>query len=337
FTRLTVSMQTRVGGIELVAEAASIIASGGLVAFPTETVYGLGADAFNTEAVKSTFIAKGRPQDNPLIVHIASVDDITKVACDVPEVAYVLLEKFSPGPLTIVLNKVADLPLTTTGGLQTVGVRIPNHPLALALIAESGCAISAPSANTSGRISPTEAAHVYEDMLGKIPMILDGGKTSVGIESTVLDLTSAIPTVLRPGGITVEMLAEVIGTVVDHKGEVKVASAPGMKYKHYAPTCKCCGAKSSAGAHAEYARFLANNDGKRAVIIGNSEFLSSIANAEQIDIGTYVNECTSNLFSALRQAEKEYDYIILQWFEEKEANFAINNRIHKATAGYAVE
>ncbi len=330
-------METIVGGQELVQQAGEIIRAGGLVAFPTETVYGLGADAFNAVAVKNTFVAKGRPQDNPLIVHIASIDDIGKVAKDVPEVAYKLLSKFSPGPLTIVLHKVESLPLTTTGGLQTVGVRIPNHPLALALIRESGCALSAPSANTSGRISPTEAAHVYEDMQGKIPMVLDGGKTSVGIESTVLDLTTAIPTVLRPGGITVEMLSEVLDTVVDHKGEVVVAQAPGMKYKHYAPVCKCCGAKSAVGAKQEYDRFLFDNKGKRVVIIGSSAFVKGASGCEVVDIGADATECMSQLFSALRKAEKEYDYIILEWFIEKAENFAINNRIHKATAGYAVE
>ncbi len=330
-------METIIGGQELVEQAGKIIKEGGLVAFPTETVYGLGADAFNAEAVKSTFVAKGRPQDNPLIVHIADVKYITKVAKNVPEVAYKLMEKFSPGPLTIVLDKVDNLPLTTTGGLQTVGVRIPNHPLALALIRASGCAISAPSANTSGRISPTEASHVYEDMQGKIPMVLEGGKTSVGIESTVLDLTHDIPTVLRPGGITVAMLSEVLDTVVDHKGEVIIAQAPGMKYKHYAPVCKCCGAKSPKGAEQEYNKFLSANTGKKAVIIGSTAFVSSIKQCNVVDMGANATECMSQLFSALRQAEKDYDYIILQWFEDNSDNFAINNRIHKSTAGFAVE
>ncbi|MBO8423702.1 MAG: threonylcarbamoyl-AMP synthase, partial [Firmicutes bacterium] len=212
------SYDTLVGGAELLDEAAEYIRRGELVAFPTETVYGLGADAFNEEAVKCIFIAKGRPQDNPFIVHVASPEGAKAAVSHIPDEAYRLWEKFSPGPLTIVLPKSERMPLITTGGLQTVGIRIPNNRIALELIRRSGCAIAAPSANTSGRISPTRAIDVYEDMRGRIPLILDGGQTDVGIESTVIDLTREVPTVLRPGAITAGMLAEVLGEVVNHKG-----------------------------------------------------------------------------------------------------------------------
>ena len=225
---LSRNVVTKVGGSELIDEGAKILREGGLVAFPTETVYGLGADAFNAEAVKDIFIAKGRPQDNPLIVHFACVEDVKRAVKEIPEVAYKLWERFSPGPLTLVLPKSDELPLVTTAGIQTVGIRIPNHPIALELIKKSGTGIAAPSANTSGRVSPTLAEHVYEDMVGKIPLILDGGQTDVGIESTVLGLTKDVPIVLRPGAVTVEMLIEVLGKVINHKGEVIIAESPGM-------------------------------------------------------------------------------------------------------------
>ena len=236
-------MKTIVGGIEQIEYGAELLRNGEVVAFPTETVYGLGADAFNARAVAKIFEAKGRPQDNPLIVHIADPADIGKVAASVPEAAVALMEIFSPGPLTLILPKREDLPETTTGGLRTVGIRIPNHPIARALIRAAGCPVAAPSANVSGRISPTEARHVLEDMDGKIPLILDGGCSDIGIESTVLDLSKEVPVVLRPGAITAEMLSVYLGKVVDFKGKVLIAEAPGMKYRHYAPTCACQAAR----------------------------------------------------------------------------------------------
>ena len=226
---------------EEMKEAAKLIAQGELVAFPTETVYGLGADALRPEASGKIYAAKGRPSDNPLIVHIADFSDMERVAREIPDSARKLAEAFWPGPLTMVVWKSEAVPSTTTGGMETVAVRMPNHPIALELIRQSGCLIAAPSANTSGRPSPTEASHVVEDLKGKIAMVVDGGPVGIGIESTIIDLTEKVPMVLRPGYITPEMLASVLGeeVIIDPgiiaMDDTRKPKAPGMKYKHYAP------------------------------------------------------------------------------------------------------
>ena len=191
------------------AEAAEIIRQGGLVAFPTETVYGLGADALRPEASRKIYAAKGRPSDNPLIVHISRFADLVSIAREVPVQAKLLADAFWPGPLTMIVWKNEKVPLETTGGLETVAVRMPNHPVALRLIEESGCMIAAPSANTSGKPSPTEASHVAEDLNGRVPLILDGGLVGIGIESTIIDLTEEVPMILRPGYITRNRLEDV--------------------------------------------------------------------------------------------------------------------------------
>lgn len=325
---LNKTYNTIVGGVEYIDEGARILKEGGLVAFPTETVYGLGADAFNERAVLSIFEAKGRPQDNPLIVHFASVEDVKMAVSHIPDVAYKLWEEFSPGPLTLVLPKNDRLPLVTTAGIQTVGIRIPNHPVALELIKKSGTGIAAPSANTSGRVSPTLSAHVYEDMAGKIPLILEGGQTDIGIESTVLDLTKDTPIVLRPGAVTIEMLANVLGKVINHKGEVVVAEAPGMKYKHYAPICPCVGAKSVESALKVYRE----NDG--AIIVGRDSFLKDIpACIKTRSLGESPKECMRSVFTLLRELEKEYKYIIIEDFSDKQEYYALYNRLKKTTGG----
>lgn len=223
-----------------VSAAADILRRGGLVAFPTETVYGLGANALNTDAAARIYAAKGRPSDNPLIVHIADTGDIERLAMDIPDKAFMLAEAFWPGPLTIILPKKNIVPDETTGGLSTVAIRMPSHPVALALIRESGLYIAAPSANVSGRPSPTLAAHVEEDMTGRIDMILDGGAVGIGIESTIVDLTGSLPAILRPGYVTKAMLEQIIGTVELDRTLIEPDStlrprAPGMKYTHYAP------------------------------------------------------------------------------------------------------
>ena len=325
------SYDTVVGGVELLDEAAECIRRGELVAFPTETVYGLGADAFNEEAVRNIFIAKGRPQDNPFIVHVASPKGAEVAVSHIPDAAYRLWEKFSPGPLTIVLPKSERMPLITTGGLNTVGIRIPNNTIALELIRRSGCAIAAPSANTSGRISPTRAMDVYEDMRGRIPLILDGGQTDVGIESTVIDLTREVPTVLRPGAITAEMLAEVLGEVVNHKGKVVVAAAPGMKYKHYAPVVPCIGARTPEAARKIASRFPS------AVIMGESSFVKDIEGVTTVNLGATPEECMRNVFSEMRDAEKVYSCIVVEDFSEKPDFYALNNRLSKSTGGKTEE
>ena len=223
-----------------IIRAAEILKNGGLVAFPTETVYGLGADALNEEAAAKIYAAKGRPSDNPLIVHIADTKAVYELASEVPEKAVMLMEAFWPGPLTIILNKKKIVPNGTTGGLDTVAIRMPSHPVAMKLIKESGVYIAAPSANTSGRPSPTLAEHVIEDMNGRIDMILDGGAVGIGIESTIVDLTGETPTILRPGYITKKMLESIIGHVEIDKAIIEPdpnlrPKAPGMKYTHYAP------------------------------------------------------------------------------------------------------
>lgn len=224
------------------ALAAQLLREGKLVAFPTETVYGLGGDAYDKTASARIYAAKGRPSDNPLIVHIAEIGELEKLAVNIPEEAYLLAEKFWPGPMTMILNRKDTVPKETTGGLDTVAIRMPSHPIARRLIIESGLPIAAPSANASGRPSTTKAEHVIEDLDGKIDMIIDGGSSDIGLESTIVDLTVKPALILRPGYITKEMLQEILPDIEYDKAVLKrvrddtiVAKAPGMKYRHYAP------------------------------------------------------------------------------------------------------
>lgn len=224
-----------------VRDAAAILRRGGLLGIPTETVYGLGADALNEDAVSRIFLAKGRPQDNPLIIHVPDASWLERYCRDVPPAAYQLAERFWPGPLTMILPRRDIVPLQTTGGLETVGVRCPNHPVTLAIIEAAGVPIAAPSGNTSGRPSPTTAAHMIEDMDGRIDGIVDGGPCTVGVESTIIDLTVTPPRLLRPGGLPLESLRQVLGEVAVDKAVTGLLAAgerpraPGMKYRHYAP------------------------------------------------------------------------------------------------------
>lgn len=229
---------------ENIASAGKIIAGGGLVAFPTETVYGLGADALNEAAVANIYKAKGRPSDNPLIVHVAKKEDIAPLVSEIPPKAQMLIDAFFPGPITVIMPKSERIGKTVSGGLGTVGIRMPQNPIARALIEAAGTPIAAPSANTSGLPSPTEAKYVLEDMNGKIDAVIDGGSCRFGIESTVITLAGDHPVILRPGAITKEMMEEVIGpveiasAVLEGMKDGEVAASPGMKYKHYAPKAK---------------------------------------------------------------------------------------------------
>lgn len=300
------------------------IKNGELVGFPTETVYGLGADAFNENAVKKIFIAKGRPQDNPLIVHISNLEEIEKVATEIPKLAYELAERYMPGPLTLVLKKNANISDVVTANGNTVGIRMPNNDIARKLIKYSN-PIAAPSANVSKHISPTTAKHVLDDLNGKIKYILDGGECTCGIESTVLDLTSDIPTILRPGAVTKEMIESVLGHVKDFKGEVKVAKAPGMKYKHYSPNVDSILVATPKDAMAVYSR------NKNAVILGLKDFLYKCEDANTYSLGEDAKDYMRNIYSALRYAEKKYEYIIVQRLKGNGIEESIMNRVLKAT------
>ncbi|GAB6135134.1 L-threonylcarbamoyladenylate synthase [Thermococcus prieurii] len=318
--------------------AGRLIIEGKLVAFPTETVYGLGADALNEKAVRRIFEAKGRPADNPLIVHIAEFDDLKKLAREIPEEAKILAEKFWPGPLTLVLPKRDEVPLVTTGGLDTVAVRMPAHPIALALIRAS-TPIAAPSANISGKPSPTLAEHVVDDFYGRIEAIIDGGPTWVGVESTVIDLSSERPTLLRPGGLPLEEIEKVIGTVEIHpavKGKaVDLARAPGMKYRHYSPNAPVIvveGPREKVREKIEELVAEYRSKGYRVGVMATEEFEAD----EFFYLGKTVEDVARNLFRALRELDRRgVDVIIAEGVEERGLGLAVMNRLRKAS-GYRI-
>lgn len=320
--------------------AAKFIREGRLVAFPTETVYGLGADALNEEAVRRIFEAKGRPADNPLIVHISNFEQLYELAGEVPREAKILAEHFWPGPLTMVLPKKDNVPKVTTGGLDTVAIRMPAHEIALGLIRTSGRPIAAPSANISGKPSPTLAEHVVDDFYGRIECIIDGGEVKIGVESTVLDLTTKPPTLLRPGGLPLEEIEKVIGKVRIHsvvKGKaVDVAKAPGMKYKHYAPNAQVIVIEGSREKVREKIKEILNEYKRRGVKVG------VMATGDFYEADTYINlgnseeEIARNLFRALRDLDKSgVDVILAEGIEEKGLGLAVMNRLRKA-AGYKI-
>lgn len=339
-------MKTQLVTMDSLQEAAGIIRDGGLVAFPTETVYGLGADAMNAEAAARIYEAKGRPSDNPLIVHIADREQVDLLAENVPETAKKIMEAFWPGPLTIILNKKKEVPHGTTGGLDTVAIRMPSHPVAQALIRESGCMIAAPSANTSGRPSPTTAAHVMEDMQGRIPMILDGGAVGIGIESTILDMTGEIPMILRPGYITREMLEEVAGEVkIDPAVSGKqmpqnvVAKAPGMKYRHYAPKGSLILVEGPEDKVIEKINALTQEktkQGYKVGVLGTDETLDRYRADWRRSMGkrSCPDSVAAQLYSLLRECDEQgLDYIYSESFFADGLGNAIMNRMLKA-AGY---
>ena len=326
--------------------AGKLIRRGDLVAFPTETVYGLGADALNEDAAAKIYAAKGRPSDNPLIVHICSLDQVSEIAEDIPETAWKIMERFWPGPLTVILKKKPIVPDGTTGGLKTVAIRMPSHPVAAALIRVSGRMIAAPSANSSGRPSPTTADHVYEDMKGRIPLILDGGPVRIGIESTIVDMTGDCPVILRPGFITQDMLQEVIGTVtVDPAVAGRempvdiVARAPGMKYRHYAPRGQLILVEGDGPRVVEEINRLARDreqEGCRVGIIATEETLSSykIGICRSIGRRSDPETVAAGLYRILREFDDlNCQYIFSESFFEEGLGDAVMNRLLKA-AGY---
>lgn len=333
---------------------AGCIRKGGLVAFPTETVYGLGADGLNPKAAERIYAAKGRPSDNPLIVHIAEVEAMEKLAY-VNERAYILAHAFWPGPLTIILPKRDIVPRATTGGLDTVAIRMPAHPAALELIRQSGCFIAAPSANVSGRPSPTKADHVVEDMEGRIEYIIDGGPVGIGIESTIVDVSGEVPTILRPGFITKNMLEEIIGEVrmdpaLEKPEDGLRPKAPGMKYTHYAPKGELTlveeGVNAGNGgqqAVVEKICLLAQEKriaGFRVGIMAPGETISCYENMADVVlcIGNRKNQETvaAGLYAVLREFDAaDVQYIYAESFRGDGISDAIMNRLLKA-AGHRI-
>lgn len=331
-----------------IERAGQCLKQGGLVAFPTETVYGLGADALNEAAAEKIYAAKGRPSDNPLIVHIAETEAIKKIAAEFPEKAKKLAKDFWPGPLTMILRKTDVVPLGTTGGLETVAIRMPSHPLALQIIKAAGGYVAAPSANTSGRPSPTLAKHVLEDMDGRIDMIVDGGEVGIGIESTIVDMSVEPPMILRPGYITEEMLEKSIGEVVTDPAllvlpEEKAPKAPGMKYKHYAPKGELKIVEGSRELVVEAINIFVSNElenQKKVGIIATDETMNLYKGGIVKSIGSRKDDRTiaKNLYAVLREFDElGAESIYSESFEEGYMGQAIMNRLLKAAAHRVID
>lgn len=329
-----------------IEKAGQIIRNGGLVAFPTETVYGLGGDALNAQSSQKIYAAKGRPSDNPLIVHICRLDDIYDIVSEFPESAQKLAENYWPGPLTMVLPKSDKVPDETTGGLSTVAVRMPVDPIALSFIKAAGGYVAAPSANTSGKPSPTKAKYVIEDMDGKIDMIIDGGDVEIGLESTIVDLSGTVPMLLRPGFITLDMLRECLGEVRmdptlfsgDYKEPPK---APGMKYRHYAPKGILTIVSGMEIAVVERINELVETavlEGKKVGVIATDETLPKYDCGCVKSVGTRKDEVSiaHNLYRILREFDDEdVELIYSEAFDTPNMGQAIMNRLLKA-AGHHV-
>ncbi len=344
-------MQTEVIRIErnninaqIMQKAGSILKSGGLVAFPTETVYGLGADALNTEAAEKIYAAKGRPSDNPLIIHIADMGHLDKIVKYVPDEAQKLADAFWPGPLTMILNKSACVPYGTTGGLDTVAVRMPSDKIAQELIRRGGGYVAAPSANISGRPSPTTAQHVYEDMNGRIPLILDGGAVKIGLESTIVDLTADVPVILRPGYISLAMVQAILGRAEMDRGLIADDSgirpkAPGMKYRHYAPKAELKIIEGPIDRVISYINQRA--DGSRRIgIICTEETREAYPHGDIKSIGSRKNELSiaNHLFEVLREFDEDgVEAIYSESFEAPGLGQAIMNRLLKAAGHQKID
>lgn len=319
--------------VEQLQAIVAMLTSGEVVAFPTETVYGLGADATNEKAVANIFKAKGRPQDNPLIAHVATKEDLKKLVKDYPAYVDQLINAFSPGPITYILPSNGTCAKNVTAGLDTVGVRIPSHPVAQAILQACSFPVAAPSANTSGKPSPTTAAHVKEDLFGKIGGIVDGGKTGVGMESTIVDCTSDTPVILRPGGVTKEQIRIVIGDVMEHAQTIDPSAqpqAPGMKYKHYAPEVPLILVHGNASRMQEVIDTY-KKEGKRVGVLARSR-MKSVLQADQFtSLGEDTSEVAANLYSCLRSFSKEVvDVVICETFLKENIGVAIMNRLEKA-------
>ena len=330
--------------VNLIKEAANLIKEGKIVAFPTETVYGLGANGLNEKAVKGLFEAKGRPQDNPLILHISSIDQLKTLVLEVPGIAYECINRYWPGPLTMIFKKSEIVPYVITGGLETVAIRMPNNKIALELISQAGVPLAGPSANLSGRPSPTNALHVINDLSGKIDMIIDGGETGVGLESTVLDLTGEAPMILRPGGVTFENLKEFIPDILQDLGTIIVddsiiPKSPGQKYTHYAPKADMyvfTGSKDNVIKNILNQAEEYISQGKKVGIMATIETKSMYDKGTVLTVGSRKDMTTiaANLFKVLRMFDDEkVDVILAEGVETDHIGSAIMNRMMKASGG----
>lgn len=331
--------------IERLEKSARILKNGGTVTFPTETVYGLGANALDEDAVKKIFEAKGRPSDNPLIIHIARYEDIHKLIRELPEKAEKLINAFWPGPLTLIFKKASIVPKIVTGGLDTVAIRMPAHPIAKALIELSKVPVAAPSANISGKPSPTKETHVLKDLKGRVNSIICGGDVDVGVESTVVDITMDTPMILRPGGVTKERLEKIVGKIEIDPAIKNVEStkfkpkSPGMKYTHYSPNADVIlinGQLHSMVNYIEELRQIKKNEGYKVGIMATDETKDKYKGGTIISVGkrASLETVAANLFRVLREFdEKDVDIILAEAFEEKDIGQAIMNRLMKAAGG----
>ncbi|MFD2044414.1 L-threonylcarbamoyladenylate synthase [Ornithinibacillus salinisoli] len=330
----------KINNTELIEEAAQLLRAGSTVAFPTETVYGLGADATNEAAVAKIFQAKGRPQDNPLIAHVATKKQLMQLVEQIPGYVDKLLDQFTPGPITFVLPSNGTCAENVTAGLSTVGVRIPDHPVAQQLLIMCDIPIAAPSANLSGKPSPTTASHVWDDLNGKIAGLVDGGSTGVGVESTVVDCTQEIPIILRPGGVTKEQLEQVVGHVMVDPAlvnEQEKPKAPGMKYTHYAPEVPLW---VIAGSVDKLKNIMTReiSTGKRIGLLVSTNTAKQLEFEQTISLGNTLQEIAANLYDGLRKyKQSDVDLIICEAFPEVGIGQAVMNRLRKAATRYMDE
>jgi len=331
--------------IEWMQEAAAMIREGSLVAFPTETVYGLGANALDASAVAKIYEAKGRPSDNPLIVHVADLQMVERLVREIPPLAKEAMKRFWPGPLTLVMPRSNLVPDLVTAGLDTVAVRMPSHPVALALIEAAGVPIAAPSANRSGRPSPTKGQHVAEDLDGRIAGIIFADEAEFGVESTVLDVTGQVPEVLRPGGVTREMLLEIYPVVnvdpaLEQVSADRVPKSPGQKYRHYAPKAKM---RVVSGSFAFKKRMIQEEVDRlsgKLVVLASEELASELKECEVWSLGSISKPevAASRLFDLLRMCDaRQVDWILSEGYSEDGLGAALMNRMRKAAGGMVIK
>lgn len=319
--------------LEVIEQAAGVIRAGGLVAFPTETVYGLGADALNDAAVARIFEAKGRPSDNPLIAHVASREMLDVVATGISKSAEQLIDRFWPGPLTIVFQRQPVIPPSISAGLPTVAVRMPKHDIALALIRAANTPIAAPSANRSGNPSPTLAAHVLEDLRGRVDLILDGGATEIGVESTVLDMTIDPPVILRPGWVTSEMLNDVIGPIALSGSDELLKRSPGTRHRHYSPRARLVLIEETSPEQTLDICIEQLSHGS-VVFIGHSKLNIADSRFRTIQLEHDPREYARSIYAALREADRlKPDLIIVEGISDSGEGAAVMDRLRRASGG----